>query len=52
MRLRYFGLTTVGKKALRSGKDTQIKGQLMAKLLHADLFVQMRAVDWKTKEII
>jgi hypothetical protein len=52
MRLGYFGLTMVRKKALRSGKGTQIKGQVMAKLLHADLFVQMRVIDCKTKDII
>jgi len=52
MKLGHFGLATVDSKALMSGKDIQTKGHLMARLHHANLFVQRRVIDCRTKEII
>jgi len=48
----HFGLATVDSKALKSEKGIQIKDHLMARLHHANLFVQMRVIDCQTKEII
>jgi hypothetical protein len=52
MKLGHFGLATVDSKALMSGKGIQTKDHTMARLHHANLFVQMRVIDCRTKEII
>jgi hypothetical protein len=52
MKLGHFGLAKVDNKASRSGKGIQTKDHLMARLHHANLFVQMRIIDCQTKEII
>ena len=52
MKLGHFGLATVDSKALMSGKGIQTKDDLMARLHHANLFVQMRVIDCRIKEII
>ena len=51
MRLGHFGLAIMGKKDSRSGKAIQIKGQLMGRLHHVNLCVQMRVIDHKIKGI-
>jgi hypothetical protein len=51
-RLGCFGLLMEVVQVLRSEKDIQTRGQLMARLHHVDLFVEMRVADRKIKEII
>jgi len=52
MKFGHFGLATVDSKALMSGKGIQTKDHPMARLHHANLFVQRRVIDCRTKEII
>jgi len=52
MKLGHFGLATADNTALMSGKGIQIKDHPMARLHHANLFVQRRVIDCRTKEII
>ena len=40
------------KRALRLEKDTQTKEVQMEWLDHADMFVQMRVIEWKIKEVV
>jgi hypothetical protein len=45
MRLGHIGLATVDRKALRSENGTQTKENLMGRLHHVSLCVQMRVID-------
>jgi len=40
------------KRALRLEKDTQTKEVQMEWLDPADMFVQMRVIEWKIKEVV
>jgi hypothetical protein len=51
-RLGCFSLTMEVVLVLRSEKDIQTKGKLMARLHHVDLFVEMRVADHMIKGII
>jgi hypothetical protein len=52
MRPGCFGLVMEGKKALRLEKGTQTNESQMERLHPADLFVQIRVIEWKIKEIV
>jgi len=52
MRLECFGLVMEVKRALRLEKDTQTKEVQMEWLDPADMFVQMRVIEWKIKEVV
>jgi len=52
MRPGCFGLVMDVKRALRLEKDTQTKEVQMEWLDHADMFVQMRVIEWKIKEVV
>jgi hypothetical protein len=49
MRPGCFGLVMEVKRALRLEKGTQTKDSRMERLDPADLFVQMRVIEWKIK---
>jgi hypothetical protein len=51
-RLGIFGIPMEVTSILRLGKGIQIKGSLMGKLGHVDLFAQKRVIENKIKEII
>ena len=51
-RLGCFGLAMEVEKGLRLEKGTQTKESQMERLVHADMFVQMRGIERKIKGII
>jgi hypothetical protein len=52
MRLGCFGLAMEVKRALRLEKGTQTKESQMGRLDLADMFVQMRVIECKIKEVV